>query len=78
MEREEQTAAVTAAIAALVEGVRLLGPRGADEDDLYASVASMMDRRAFDMIVAELIAQRTFKRRLFDLVYCGPRVLGEA
>lgn len=70
---DEHRVAVTAFIAALVEGVRLLGPRGVNEDQLYASVAKMASRKAFDMVVAELIEQKTFKRiGPYGLVYCGP------
>ncbi len=76
-ERKRQEIVVTAFISALVEGVRALGPHGVNEDTLYASVSSMTNRKAFNMIVAELIAQKTFKRRLFDLVYCGPCMVEE-
>lgn len=72
MNREEQRVAVTAFIAAVAEGLKFLGPRGANEDELYDSVGTMADRRAFDMIVAELIAQKTVKRVGDRLVYCGP------
>ena len=78
MEEEEKKVVVTAFIAALVEGVRLLAQHGADEESLYASVSAMMDRRSFDMIIGELIKQKTFKRRgLSNLVYCGPCMLIE-
>lgn len=70
---DERRVATTAFIAALVEGVRLLGSHGVNEDLLYASVAKVADRQAFDMIVAELIEQKTFKRiGRYGLVYCGP------
>ncbi len=71
MNRPEEVA-VTAVIAALVEGVRLLGRKGTNEWALYNSIATLMDRKAFDMIVAELIEQKTFKRDGNRLTYCGP------
>lgn len=74
MTPEEKLIAAQAFTAALVEGVRLLGPRGVNEDQLYATVSKLADRKAFDMIVEELIAQKTFKRiGPYGLVYCGPR-----
>lgn len=72
---DEKRVIVTAFISAIVEGVRLLGQLGADEDALYESVAGVMDRKAFDMIVNELIEQKTLKRRRLYLVYCGPCML---
>jgi hypothetical protein len=74
-ETEEKRVAVTAAIAALAEGVRLLGSKGTNEWALYQSVSAMMDRKAFDMIIAELIEQKTFKRDANRLTYCGPKPL---
>ena len=73
---EEQKVAITAFATALVEGVRLIGPCGVNEDQLYASVAKMIDRRGFDLVVAELIEQKTFRRMgPYGLVYCGPRMV---
>lgn len=73
--REEQIAVTTAFISALVEGVRLLGVLGVDEDQLYTSVWRVIERPAFDMIIAELIAQKAFKREGTKLIYCGPCML---
>lgn len=70
--REEQRVAVTAFIAAVAEGLRFLGPNGANEDELYDAVGTMADRRAFNLIVDELIKQKTVKRVGNRLVYCGP------
>ena len=73
---EERTVAITAFTTALVEGVRLIGACGVNEDQLYASVAKMIDRHGFDLIVAELIEQKTFRRiGPYGLVYCGPRMI---
>lgn len=75
---EEKSLATTAFISALVEGVRLLGPRGVNEDQLYAAVSKMASRNVFDMVIAELIEQKTFKRiGPFGLIYCGPRPITE-
>ena len=74
--RDEQKVVVTAFISALVEGVRGFGPLGVDEDRLYASLAARVDRRGFDMIVTELLAQKTLKYKdPHTLVYCGPSPL---
>lgn len=76
MNRDQKLIAAQAFTAALVEGVRLLGPKGVNEDQLYESVSTLADRKAFDMIVAELIEQRTFRRvGPYGLVYCGARKL---
>ena len=75
--RKKNEIMVTAVISALVEGVRLLGRRGTNEWNLYDSVSRVMDRRAFDMIVAELIEQKTFRREGNRLHYCGPCMVEE-
>lgn len=69
---EEQKVVVTAFISALVEGVRRFGLLGVPESRLYASVSERIDRKAFNLIIEELIEQKTFKRRGAKLVYCGP------
>jgi hypothetical protein len=76
-QHELQRIQITAVIAALVEGVRMLGPKGTNEYALYSSIATLMDRKAFDMIVTELIEQKTFKRDGNRLTYCGPCMIGE-
>ncbi len=68
---------VTAVISAMVEGVRLLGRKGTNEWELYDSISRIMDRKAFDMIVAELVEQKTFKRDGNRLTYCGPCMVEE-
>lgn len=69
---EEHTVAVTAFIAAIAEGLRMLGAGGAPEDALYDTVATACARPAFDMVVDELIRQKTIKRVGGRLIYCGP------
>jgi hypothetical protein len=72
---EERKVIITAFISAIVESVRALGPVGVNENQLYAAIAQRMDRDAFDMIMCELIAQKTLKRQGPMLVYCGPCML---
>jgi len=74
---EYDRVAVTAVISALVEGVRMLGRRGTNEYALYDSISQLMDRKAFDMIVAELIEQKTLRREGNRLTYCGPCMIEE-
>lgn len=70
--RELQRIQITAVISALVEGVRMLGRKGTNEYNLFDSVSRIMDRKAFDLIIAELIEQKTFRREDNKLFYCGP------
>lgn len=72
---EERKVIVTAFIAAIVEGVRGFGLIGVHESRLYHSVAEQVDRKAFNVMIEELIEQKTFKRRGAKLVYCGPCML---
>lgn len=74
---EERRIIVTAIISAIAEGVRHAGPRGMNQWALYDSVSQAMDRKAFDMIVAELIGQKTLRRDGNRLAYCGPSPIGE-
>ncbi len=50
----------------------MLGRKGTNEWALYDSVSTLMDRKAFDLIVAELVEQRTFRREGNRLIYSGP------
>lgn len=68
---EEKKVVVTAVISAIVEGLRRF-PNGVPDYLLYSTIAKLMDRPAFDMIVEELVAQRTVRKTEGRLWYCGP------
>jgi hypothetical protein len=71
--QHDRTVIVTAFISAITESIREAGRIGLPQDGLYDVLSGAVDRGAFDMIVDELIAQKTIKRGANGmLVYCGP------
>jgi hypothetical protein len=74
-EAEAQRVALTAYLAALVEGVRLLGPDGVDVDALYEAVSPMASRDIFVQCTEELVRQKTLKFDGTRVYYCGPNPL---
>lgn len=73
--REEKGVILIAMISALAEGVRMFGSQGVGEEDLFTSMEKMMSRSAFDLLISELVVQKTLKKHEGLLIYCGPCAL---